>query len=42
MKEKITAIIVGCGHRARDYALSAIKYSNKFKIVAIVDPDEHI
>ncbi len=42
MKEQITAIIVGCGHRAREYAEVAIKYSNKFKVVAIVDPDEHI
>ena len=42
MKDQVTAIIVGCGHRARDYAETAIKYSDKFKIVAIVDPDEHI
>lgn len=42
MKEQVTALIVGCGHRAREYAETAINYSDKFKIVAIVDPDEHI
>lgn len=42
MKEYVTAIIVGCGHRAREYAQAATAYSNKFKIIALVDPDKHV
>ena len=42
MKNQVTAIIVGCGHRARSYAKTAVEYSDKFKIVALVDPDKHI
>ena len=42
MKEHVTAIIVGCGHRAREYAQAATAYSDKFKIIALVDPDKHV
>lgn len=42
MKEQVTAIIVGCGHRAREYAQAATAYSDKFKIIALVDPDKHV
>lgn len=42
MKEHVTAIIVGCGHRAREYAQAATVYSDKFKIIALVDPDKHV
>ena len=42
MKKQVTAIIVGCGHRSRIYADAAVKYSDKFKVVALVDPDKHV
>ena len=40
-KEKITALIVGCGNRATTYADHALRYPDKFKVVGIVDPDDH-
>ena len=42
MKDNVTAIIVGCGHRARDYAKTMVEYTDKIKIVALVDPDKHV
>ena len=42
MKEKLTSIIVGCGHRGREAAMERVKYSDKFKVIGLVDPDEHI
>ena len=41
MKKQLTAIIVGCGHRSRLYAGIAVQICKDFKIIAIVDPDEH-
>ena len=40
--KKIKCLIVGCGHRSRLYAENAMKISEDFEIVGIVDPDEHI
>ncbi len=42
MKKQVTAIIVGCGHRARFYASYANDYPENLKIVAIVDPDDNV
>ncbi len=42
MKDEIRAIIVGCGHRGREAAEEGVKYSEKFKVVGLVDPDRHI
>lgn len=42
MDKLVKAIIIGCGHRARRYAKEAVLYNKNFKIVAIVDPNEHI
>ncbi|MCQ2386991.1 MAG: Gfo/Idh/MocA family oxidoreductase [Clostridia bacterium] len=42
MGKEVKCLIVGCGHRARRYADHALKYSKDFKIVGIVDPDQHI
>lgn len=42
MKKTLTAIIVGCGHRGRLYAQYALEYPDELKIVAIVDPDDHV
>ena len=42
MKNEITAILVGAGHRAREAAIEGLKYSKNFKVVGVVDPDEHV
>lgn len=40
--KKVTAIVVGCGHRARYYASYAIRHPERLEIVGIVDPDQHV
>ncbi len=42
MKRELTAILVGCGHRAREAAVEGIRYSRIFKVIGLVDPDEHV
>ncbi len=41
MKEQLTVIIVGCGHRSRIYASYALREPKKIKIVGLVDPNEN-
>lgn len=40
--KRITAVIVGCGHRSRVYAEIALRFPERLKIVALVDPDKHV
>ncbi len=42
MKKQVTAIIVGCGHRATFYASYALDHPEDLKIVGLVDPDERV
>ena len=39
MSKKITAIIVGAGHRALLYSTYALEHPQEFQIVGVADPD---
>lgn len=41
MCEQLRGVIVGAGHRAMRYAEYALQQPEKFRIVAVVDPQEH-
>jgi len=41
MPKPLTGIIIGAGHRSLFYADYAMKSPDKFKIVAVVEPQEH-
>ena len=42
MDKTIRAVIVGGGHRARNYTKEALAYSKNFQIAAVVDPDKRV
>ena len=39
MKEPVTAIIVGAGHRALLYASYALEHPDELRILGVADPD---
>lgn len=41
MSKPITGVIVGAGHRSLEYAGYALENPDKFKIVGVVDPQQH-